>query len=138
MPLMWLWTKTSKCRALWLDMYPSCFHLINPFCLSTSDRRPKVPIFISGTIVDQSGRTLSGQTGEAFVTSLKHANPMAFGLNCALGAQQMKPFIQNISRFTDAHIICYPNAVCIPLPINRFLLLGIDMRLRLGSSQCYG
>lgn len=70
-----------------------------------------MPIFISGTIVDQSGRTLSGQTGEAFVTSLKHANPMAFGLNCALGAPQMKPFIQNISRFTDAHIICYPNAV---------------------------
>ncbi|KAG2172229.1 hypothetical protein INT43_004770 [Umbelopsis isabellina] len=74
------------------------------------DNRPKVPIFISGTIVDQSGRTLSGQTGEAFVTSLKHSNPMAFGLNCALGAAQMKPFIQNISRFTDAHIICYPNA----------------------------
>ncbi|KAI9021620.1 methionine synthase [Phycomyces nitens] len=74
------------------------------------DKRPKVPIFISGTIVDQSGRTLSGQTGEAFVTSLKHANPMAFGLNCALGAEQMKPFVQNISRFTDTHIICYPNA----------------------------
>ncbi|ORZ19481.1 methionine synthase [Absidia repens] len=74
------------------------------------DQRPKVPIFISGTIVDQSGRTLSGQTGEAFVTSLRHAEPMAFGLNCALGAPQMKPFIQNISRFTDAHIICYPNA----------------------------
>ncbi|KAI8093461.1 methionine synthase [Halteromyces radiatus] len=74
------------------------------------DKRPKVPVFISGTIVDQSGRTLSGQTGEAFVTSLRHAEPMAFGLNCALGAPQMKPFIQNISRFTDAHIICYPNA----------------------------
>ncbi|KAI8992259.1 methionine synthase [Pilobolus umbonatus] len=74
------------------------------------DKRPKVPIFISGTIVDQSGRTLSGQTGEAFVTSLSHANPVAIGLNCALGAPQMKPFIQNISRFSDAHIICYPNA----------------------------
>ncbi|KAI9316377.1 methionine synthase [Dichotomocladium elegans] len=74
------------------------------------DKRPKVPVFISGTIVDQSGRTLSGQTGEAFVTSLNHANPVAIGLNCALGAPQMKPFIQNISRFTDAHIICYPNA----------------------------
>ncbi|KAI8056297.1 methionine synthase [Gilbertella persicaria] len=74
------------------------------------DQRPKVPLFISGTIVDQSGRTLSGQTGEAFVTSLNHAKPVAFGLNCALGAEQMKPFVQNISRFTDAHIICYPNA----------------------------
>ncbi|KAI8988516.1 methionine synthase [Mycotypha africana] len=76
----------------------------------TDDNRCKVPLFISGTIVDQSGRTLSGQTGEAFVTSLQHSKPMAFGLNCALGAPQMKPFIQNISRFTDAHIICYPNA----------------------------
>ncbi|KAI8361736.1 methionine synthase [Blakeslea trispora] len=65
---------------------------------------------VFGTIVDQSGRTLSGQTGEAFVTSLDHAKPVAFGLNCALGAEQMKPFVQNISRFTDAHIICYPNA----------------------------
>lgn len=74
------------------------------------DNRPKVPIFISGTIVDQSGRTLSGQTGEAFVTSLNHAKPVAFGLNCALGAEQMKPFVQNISRFADTHIICYPNA----------------------------
>lgn len=54
---------------------------------------------------------MSGQTGEAFVTSLNHAKPVAFGLNCALGAEQMKPFVQNISRFTDAHIICYPNAV---------------------------
>ena len=75
--------------------------------------RSRVPLFISGTIVDQSGRTLSGQTGEAFVTSLNHAKPVAFGLNCALGAEQMKPFVQNISRFTDAHIICYPNAVTI-------------------------
>lgn len=74
--------------------------------------RPKVPLFISGTIVDQSGRTLSGQTGEAFVVSLNHAKPVAFGLNCALGAEQMKPFVQNISRFADTHIICYPNAVC--------------------------
>ena len=70
----------------------------------------RVPIFISGTIVDQSGRTLSGQTGEAFVISVSHANPLAIGLNCALGAHQMRPFIQNIARFTDAFIICYPNA----------------------------
>ncbi|KAI7895084.1 methionine synthase [Mucor mucedo] len=74
------------------------------------DNRPKVPLFISGTIVDQSGRTLSGQTCEAFVVSLSHAKPMAFGLNCALGADQMKPFVQNMSRFSDSHIICYPNA----------------------------
>lgn len=86
--------------------------------------RPKVPIFISGTIVDQSGRTLSGQTGEAFVTSLSHAKPVAFGLNCALGAEQMKPFVQNISRFADTHIICYPNAVskCVQLRKNSLFI----------------
>ena len=78
------------------------------YCSSYSHR----PLFISGTIVDQSGRTLSGQTGEAFVVSMNHGKPMAIGLNCALGADQMKPFIQNISRASGAHIICYPNAVC--------------------------
>lgn len=71
----------------------------------------KTPIFISGTIVDQSGRTLSGQTGEAFVTSLRNFHPVAIGLNCALGAAQMRPFIKNISNFTNSYVICYPNAV---------------------------
>ncbi|KAJ3393341.1 hypothetical protein HDU84_002136 [Entophlyctis sp. JEL0112] len=70
----------------------------------------KVPVFVSGTIVDQSGRTLSGQTGEAFITSVKHADPFAIGLNCALGADQMLPFMQNISKNTDTFTICYPNA----------------------------
>ncbi|PVU92219.1 hypothetical protein BB559_003805 [Furculomyces boomerangus] len=70
----------------------------------------RVPIFISGTIVDLSGRTLSGQTGEAFVTSVLHVEPMALGLNCALGATQMKPFITNLSRFSPKYTICYPNA----------------------------
>ncbi|CAG8568101.1 1896_t:CDS:10, partial [Acaulospora morrowiae] len=70
----------------------------------------RTPIFISGTIVDQSGRTLSGQTGEAFLTSLSHSSPLAIGLNCALGADQMRPFISNISRFTSSFVICYPNA----------------------------
>jgi 5-methyltetrahydrofolate--homocysteine methyltransferase len=68
------------------------------------------PVMISGTIVDQSGRTLSGQTGEAFVVSVIHSNPIAIGLNCALGAKQMKPFIQNICNFTPKYAICYPNA----------------------------
>ncbi|KAJ2495059.1 hypothetical protein GGI11_008572, partial [Coemansia sp. RSA 2049] len=70
----------------------------------------RLPVFVSGTIVDQSGRTLSGQTGEAFVTSVSHAEPLAIGLNCALGANQMRPFIQNISSFTAKNVICYPNA----------------------------
>lgn len=69
-----------------------------------------VPIFISGTIVDKSGRTLSGQTGEAFLTSVSHANPMCVGLNCALGATEMRPFIETIGNFTKSYVLCYPNA----------------------------
>ncbi|KAF7648951.1 hypothetical protein LDENG_00149660 [Lucifuga dentata] len=68
------------------------------------------PVFISGTIVDRSGRTLSGQTGEAFVVSLSHAKPLCFGLNCALGATEMRPFIEAIGKSTTAFVICYPNA----------------------------
>ncbi|GLD64257.1 methionine synthase isoform X1, partial [Lates japonicus] len=68
------------------------------------------PIFISGTIVDRSGRTLSGQTGEAFVVSVSHAKPLCIGLNCALGATEMRPFIEAIGKSTMAFIICYPNA----------------------------
>ncbi|KAI9104481.1 methionine synthase [Phlyctochytrium arcticum] len=70
----------------------------------------RVPILISGTIVDQSGRTLSGQTGEGFIASVESANPLAIGLNCALGADQMLPFLQNISKNNPTFIICYPNA----------------------------
>ncbi|TNN62845.1 Methionine synthase [Liparis tanakae] len=68
------------------------------------------PLFISGTIVDRSGRTLSGQTGEAFVVSVSHMNPLCIGLNCALGATEMRPFIEAIGKSTTAFIICYPNA----------------------------
>ncbi|MEQ2275857.1 hypothetical protein XENORESO_009815, partial [Xenotaenia resolanae] len=68
------------------------------------------PIFVSGTIVDRSGRTLSGQTGEAFVVSVSHAKPLCIGLNCALGATEMRPFIEAIGKSTTAFIICYPNA----------------------------
>ncbi|XP_051523828.1 methionine synthase isoform X2 [Myxocyprinus asiaticus] len=68
------------------------------------------PIFISGTIVDKSGRTLSGQTGEAFVISVSHVKPLCIGLNCALGASEMRPFIEAIGKSTGAFVICYPNA----------------------------
>ncbi|XP_015218329.2 methionine synthase isoform X1 [Lepisosteus oculatus] len=68
------------------------------------------PIFISGTIVDKSGRTLSGQTGEAFVISMSHAKPLCIGLNCALGAAEMRPFIEAIGKNTTSYVICYPNA----------------------------
>uniref|UniRef100_A0A4W4G870 Methionine synthase n=1 Tax=Electrophorus electricus TaxID=8005 RepID=A0A4W4G870_ELEEL len=65
---------------------------------------------ISGTIVDKSGRTLSGQTGEAFVISVSHMSPLCVGLNCALGATEMRPFIEAIGRNTNAFVLCYPNA----------------------------
>jgi 5-methyltetrahydrofolate--homocysteine methyltransferase len=70
----------------------------------------RLPLFFSGTIVDQSGRTLSGQTTEAFYTSLAHTKPFAIGLNCALGAKQMKPFIQRLSQIAECYCFCYPNA----------------------------
>ncbi|EPB73168.1 5-methyltetrahydrofolate--homocysteine methyltransferase [Ancylostoma ceylanicum] len=70
----------------------------------------EVPVFLSGTIVDLSGRTLSGQTGEAFLVSTRQGKPSAVGLNCALGAKDMRPFIEAMSKFSDALIICYPNA----------------------------
>jgi 5-methyltetrahydrofolate--homocysteine methyltransferase len=70
----------------------------------------RLPVVISGTITDQSGRTLTGQTPEAFWNSVRHARPLAVGLNCALGAQLMRPHIEELSRVADAHISCYPNA----------------------------
>ncbi|XP_005100971.2 methionine synthase [Aplysia californica] len=70
----------------------------------------KVPIFISGTIVDKSGRTLSGQTTEAFLVSVNHGLPMCMGLNCALGAQEMRPFVEAVSKNTMSYVLCYPNA----------------------------
>lgn len=71
---------------------------------------PKVPIFISGTITDRSGRTLSGQTAEAFAISVEHSDPMCIGLNCALGAADMRPHIADIAAHSEAYVICYPNA----------------------------
>ncbi|WAR19099.1 METH-like protein [Mya arenaria] len=68
------------------------------------------PIFVSGTIVDKSGRTLSGQTTEAFLISVSHSEPMCLGLNCALGAGEMRPFLETVSNNTKAFTICYPNA----------------------------
>ncbi|MBF0331296.1 MAG: methionine synthase [Candidatus Omnitrophica bacterium] len=74
-----------------------------------SAQRP-LPIMLSGTITDASGRTLSGQTAEAFWISVKHANPLAIGFNCALGAKDMKPHIETLSSMADTFISAYPNA----------------------------
>ena len=70
----------------------------------------KIPVFVSGTIVDNSGRTLSGQTNEAFWNSVGHSKPIAIGLNCALGAKDMVPYIENLSKAADCWVFCYPNA----------------------------
>jgi 5-methyltetrahydrofolate--homocysteine methyltransferase len=74
-----------------------------------SAKRP-LPIMLSGTITDASGRTLSGQTAEAFWISVKHAQPLAIGFNCALGAKDMKPHIETLSSMADTFISAYPNA----------------------------
>ena len=72
--------------------------------------RPRVPVMLSVTITDKSGRTLSGQTIEAFWTSVMHAKPFSVGINCALGAAQMRPFLQDLARLVPTHVSCYPNA----------------------------
>ncbi|MFN7056900.1 homocysteine S-methyltransferase family protein [Hyphomonas sp.] len=74
------------------------------------ERGIDLPIVISGTITDASGRTLSGQTAEAFWNSVRHARPWAIGLNCALGADLMRQHIAAISRVADTRVIAYPNA----------------------------
>merc|ERR1719424_2694675 len=71
---------------------------------------PRLPIMVSGTIVDMSGRTLSGQTTEAFYISMAHAKPICIGLNCALGADQMLPFMQALSDVAECFVHSYPNA----------------------------
>lgn len=68
------------------------------------------PVIISGTITDASGRTLSGQVTEAFWNSIRHAKPLAVGLNCALGAPEMRPYIAEVARIADTFVSCYPNA----------------------------
>lgn len=70
----------------------------------------ELPIMISGTITDRSGRTLSGQTAEAFWYSMRHLRPFSIGLNCALGAELMRPYIAELAHVADARISAYPNA----------------------------
>ena len=70
----------------------------------------RLPVMISGTITDASGRTLSGQTAEAFWYSLRHAQPLAIGLNCALGAKDLRQHIDVLSQVADTNVSCHPNA----------------------------
>lgn len=74
------------------------------------ERNIDIPIMVSGTITDASGRTLSGQTVEAFLTSMSHIPLLSIGFNCALGAQQLKPYLQRLARKTDFFTSAHPNA----------------------------
>jgi 5-methyltetrahydrofolate--homocysteine methyltransferase len=82
------------------------------FALETlfEERGRRWPVMISGTITDASGRTLSGQVTEAFWNSMRHARPLAIGLNCALGAAEIRPYLAELSRIADTFVSCYPNA----------------------------
>ncbi|NBC47642.1 MAG: methionine synthase [Gammaproteobacteria bacterium] len=70
----------------------------------------ELPIMISGTITDQSGRTLTGQTTEAFYNSLRHAQPLSIGLNCALGPKELRPYVEELSRIAECQVSAHPNA----------------------------
>jgi 5-methyltetrahydrofolate--homocysteine methyltransferase len=75
-----------------------------------SDSGKNLPVMISGTITDASGRTLSGQTLEAFYTSVSHARPISIGLNCALGAKEMRQYVEELSGIAECYTSAYPNA----------------------------
>jgi 5-methyltetrahydrofolate--homocysteine methyltransferase len=75
------------------------------------DTGERLPVIVSGTVTDASGRILSGQTVGAFWNSVRHAQPLAIGLNCALGATVMRPYIEELSKVAaDTYVSCYPNA----------------------------
>src|SRR5688500_14791149 len=73
-------------------------------------RGRRLPLIISGTITDASGRTLSGQTAEAFYNSVRHARPLAVGLNCALGAKELRPYVEELAGIAESYVSCHPNA----------------------------
>jgi 5-methyltetrahydrofolate--homocysteine methyltransferase len=75
-----------------------------------TETRRSVPLLISGTVIDKSGRNLSGQTVEAFLVSIMHAQPLILGLNCSLGPDEMEPFIEELSRIAPFYVGAYPNA----------------------------
>ncbi|MGQ0544678.1 MAG: methionine synthase [Betaproteobacteria bacterium] len=73
-------------------------------------RGARLPVLVSGTITDASGRTLSGQTAEAFYNSIRHARPLAVGFNCALGAKELRPYVEELARLAECSVSCHPNA----------------------------
>src|SRR5437870_7532432 len=78
--------------------------------VAAADVAPEVPLWLSFTAIDKSGRNLSGQTVEAFWVSVEHAKPLIVGVNCSLGAAEMRPFVEDISHIATTWVACYPNA----------------------------
>ncbi len=95
-----------------LFMLETIFDTLNAKAAIVAAREvaPQVPLWISVTIVDLSGRTLSGQTLEAFWVSIEHAKPLIVGINCALGAREMRPYVAELSRLATCLVSCHPNA----------------------------
>jgi 5-methyltetrahydrofolate--homocysteine methyltransferase len=90
------------------------------------DHKIELPIMISGTITDASGRTLTGQTAEAFWNSLRHAEPLSFGLNCALGPKELRPYVQELATICDVHVSAHPNAG-LPNELGGYDLTAVNM-----------
>ena len=86
----------------------------------------KLPVMISGTITDASGRTLSGQTTEAFYNSLAHVEPVTFGLNCALGPDLLRPYVETLSVISESYVSVHPNAG-LPNEFGEYDLSAVDM-----------
>jgi len=78
--------------------------------VAAAETAPELPLWLSFTAVDRSGRNLSGQTVEAFWTSVEHARPLVVGVNCSLGATEMRPFVEDLARIADTWVACHPNA----------------------------
>ncbi len=96
------------------------------------EKNVRLPIMISGTITDASGRTLSGQTADAFWYSVSHAEPLSIGLNCALGPKELRQHIQTLSRVADAHVSAHPNAG-LPNELGGYDLTPDDMARHIGE-----
>jgi 5-methyltetrahydrofolate--homocysteine methyltransferase len=77
---------------------------------AAADEAPQLPLWLSFTAIDRSGRNLSGQTSEAFWISVEHANPLIVGVNCSLGATEMRPFLEQLARIAPTYVSCHPNA----------------------------
>ncbi len=102
------------CGGVDLLLFETCFDALNTkaalYALGHIQEAKGIPVMISASMSDKSGRTLTGQTMEAFFRSIQHCNPLSFGLNCSLGAEEMIPLIADVASFATCAVSCYPNA----------------------------